>query len=100
MGKEGYMADLLRKVGPNAYDFNYLKFKGETDEWKLIGTFCDIGKESGDSVDEYKSNSGKYMEVVRSKMFREQLKGKIIPIDTCPVIGPSEYNSRVKKRLF
>lgn len=73
------MVELIRKTGPNSYEFNYTSFKGETDEWQLIGTVSEKNN-SGDAVDEYKSKSGKYMEVLRSKMYEEQLKGKIIPI--------------------
>jgi hypothetical protein len=79
MERAEFMVELIRKTGPNSYEFNYVSFKGETDEWQLIGTVCDK-KLSGDAIDEYKSKSGKYMEVLRSKMYQEQLKGKITPI--------------------
>ncbi|RQO79161.1 hypothetical protein DBR40_05430 [Pedobacter sp. KBW01] len=94
------MVELLRKMGPNSYQFNYIAFIGDNEEWMLIGTICDLKGESGDSLDEYKSKSGKYMEVLRSRMYREQLKGKITPIITMPSMGPKPYNSKEKKKFF
>ena len=92
--------ELINKTGKSSLCYNFISFKGTNGTWKLIGTESTEDSNSSNVIDEFTDGKGNYKKVMRSLVYSLACSGKIQPSLSYPVIGPSEYNSRAKKRLI
>lgn len=87
----------MKGILADNYSYNYTSFQGKTGIWKLVGVESVGGIE--DTLDTFKSDSGKFHTMKRSQVAEQYQLGNIKPIPESEVILNTETKKKVGRSI-